>query len=774
MRRIRILNTHLPFVASLLAFLFVFHVPALAQSNPLGPGLQPSLLELVQDELLVETVDIQDLELPREPWQEFHVDIDLEGARHTLALYPFSVRSWDFRLLVQVEDGTLKEVANPPPPRTFEGSVLGMADSKVAASLIDGRLTATIELGREAHYIVQPLSDAVESAGRERHVIFNTRDERGGEWTCATGEKHMNPDAPDCTCPHSPNTQGATTGTGNEICEIAFDADYEFFTKNQSSVTNTVNDIESILNGMRVVYERDVGITYELTTVIVRTTSNDPYTTSNPEGLLDQFKAEWKNNLKQIARDTAHLMTGKGLQGSTIGIAWVGVICAKNSAFGLSESKFSSNYNKRVALTSHEVGHNWNAGHCTGGTCHIMCAGLNGCGGIGAPEFGPVSINTITAYRDTRACLDPEPDPLEPPFIDHFAGIFLDETKWTHINDVTVMTDSSNPPSLPYALHMDTTANGAYSEDEIRSNVILLEGKSGYELSFWYQHKGVESGEKLTLSYWADSEDWVNLAQLISNGADMGQFVKRTYALPGNAYHDQFRFRFRTEVDEQDDEWYIDNVFVGKSSTVPALADINPKAGKEAGGTTITIQGSNFTSNPAMTVNINGEPCTNVTVLNATTLTCQTPPGTNSWVGLEIASNNGGDFLFPGFRYFPVTSDPFNGSDVPTGSVNAPLATKLIVSGNPGAPYLAFLSFGGGPLSTPWGQAGLDMPVYFLFSLNLPAQGFSLIPLDLEPGSGPLDFYIHILSVNGGGATVWASGGGNPNGTGSIYYHVNN
>jgi hypothetical protein len=669
----------------------------------------------------------------------------------------------------------LKEVANPPPPRTFEGSVIGVADSKVAASLIDGRLTATIELGREAHFIVQPLSDVVEGAEPEQHVVFNTRDEQGGDWTCATGEHQMNPDSGSCSCSHSsPNPPSASAGTGNEICEIAFDADYEFYTKNGSSVTNTVNDIENILNGMRVVYERDVGITYELTTVIVRSTSNDPYTTNNPGGLLDQFKQEWKDNLKQIWRDTAHLMTGKGLQGSTIGIAWVGVICAKNSAFGLSESKFSANYNKRVTLTSHEVGHNWNAGHCTGSTCHIMCAGLGGCGGIGAPEFGPVSINTITAYRDTRACLEEEPDPLEPPFIDHFAGPFLDKTKWTHINDTLILGTSSNPPSLPNAMNLDSSANGNYAEDEIRSNFILLEGKSGYEFSYWFQHQGVENGEKLVVSYWADTEDWVTLAQIPSSGVDMGQFVQKTHSLPANAYHDQFRVRFRTEVDEQDDDWYIDNVFVGNSALVPALASIQPKAGKESGGTTVTIQGSNFTTNPPISVNIDGQPCSNVTVLSSSTLTCQSPAGTNGWVGLEISSDNGGDFIFPGFRYFPVTSNPFNASDVPTNSVNAPLATNIIVSGNPGAPYLAFLSFGGGPLSTPWGQAGLDMPVYFLFSLNLPGQGFSLIPLDLEAGSGPLDFYIHILSVDGVGSTVWAYGGGNPNGTGSIWYHVNN
>ena len=50
------------------------------------------------------------------------------------------------------------------------------------------------------------------------------------------------------------------------LVEIGIDTDYEFFVKNSSSVTSTLNDIELIWNFSESVYEDDVSIVFELTT----------------------------------------------------------------------------------------------------------------------------------------------------------------------------------------------------------------------------------------------------------------------------------------------------------------------------------------------------------------------------------------------------------------------------------------------------------------------------------------------------------------------------
>jgi len=98
-------------------------------------------------------------------------------------------------------------------------------------------------------------------------------------------------------------------------------------------------------------------------------------------------------------------MTGKNLDGSVIGVAWLAVICNSSNGYGLSQSRFTSNMTNRVGLTAHEVGHNWNADHCDGdGDCYIMCSALGGCAGD-VTRFGSRSIGSITSYRDTRGCL---------------------------------------------------------------------------------------------------------------------------------------------------------------------------------------------------------------------------------------------------------------------------------------------------------------------------------------------------------------------------------
>lgn len=58
----------------------------------------------------------------------------------------------------------------------------------------------------------------------------------------------------------------------------------------------------------------------------------------------------------------------------------------------------------------------------------------------------------------------------------------------------------------------------------------------------------------------------------------------------------------------------------------PTVASITPATGPAAGGTTVTVSGAGFTGETGVT--IGGTPATGVTVLNDTTLTAVTPPGT--------------------------------------------------------------------------------------------------------------------------------------------------
>lgn len=332
------------------------------------------------------------------------IPVDLDGRQELLVLEQHSLRSPDFKLLVDVGDGVLVE-QTPPPVQTYQGVLDGVEGSVVSASLHNG-LTAVVRIDGAfpRDFVVQPLTEAFDGAPAGAHVVYSARNVVDQHAQCGGALLHGNMGGALDNLEESPVTGGSSRV--RKICQIAFDADFEFYQLNGSSVPNTTADIENVLNSVRITYERDCDVTFAITTVIVRSTSSDPYTTSDSSALLTQFRNYWQANHGSVTRDIAHLMTGRNVDGSVIGIAWLSAVCTSNG-YGLSQSRFTSNFNQRFSLTAHEVGHNFSANHCDGnGDCHIMCSGLGGCNGLGSPPFFGVAERTgINSYAQGRPCL---------------------------------------------------------------------------------------------------------------------------------------------------------------------------------------------------------------------------------------------------------------------------------------------------------------------------------------------------------------------------------
>ena len=167
-----------------------------------------------------------------------------------------------------------------------------------------------------------------------------------------------------------------------------------------------------MINAVNLQYESEVGLTHQITTIIVRNVS-DPYTSLGAQSRLCQFITEWTNNQQSVVRDVAHLFTGVDLSGTTIGIAsdigGTGICVNQGGCSGgtfgtfgsycLSQSDFTSSFACKTDLTAHELGHLWGAFHCSCSSftmnASITCAN----------QFSAGTINSITAYRDTRTCL---------------------------------------------------------------------------------------------------------------------------------------------------------------------------------------------------------------------------------------------------------------------------------------------------------------------------------------------------------------------------------
>ena len=67
---------------------------------------------------------------------------------------------------------------------------------------------------------------------------------------------------------------------------------------------------------------------------------------------------------------------------------------------------------------------------------------------------------------------------------------------------------------------------------------------------------------------------------------------------------------------------------------------MTPSTGPTSGGTLITITGTNFTAGP--TVTVGGALATNVAVVDATTITAETPPHAAGTVDVTVAITGAG------------------------------------------------------------------------------------------------------------------------------------
>jgi hypothetical protein len=158
--------------------------------------------------------------------------------------------------------------------------------------------------------------------------------------------------------------------------KVATDADYEFYQNRGNDVTATYSYVFSTLNLIEGVYESTFDLRIIVTFQNVWTTSNDPYSSTDANTLLNQLRTEWNANRTGVSRNIAHLFTGKTLDGGTWGIAWMGQISSSYS-YSLSMDRADM-----FETTAHEIGHNLDANHPTASSClcgtataSVMCQG---------------------------------------------------------------------------------------------------------------------------------------------------------------------------------------------------------------------------------------------------------------------------------------------------------------------------------------------------------------------------------------------------------------
>jgi len=106
------------------------------------------------------------------------------------------------------------------------------------------------------------------------------------------------------------------------------------------------------------------------------------------------------------------------------------------------------------------------------------------------------------------------------------------------------------------------------------------------------------------------------------------------------------------------------------AGTPPTITGVNPNQGPTAGGTTVTIGGTNFDGDDT-TVSFDGVPATDTTVVSPTEITATTPAGTAGAVDVTVTTGSGQEATLPdGYTYIADSNDggtpgTGNGDDYP-------------------------------------------------------------------------------------------------------------
>lgn len=504
------------------------------------------------------------LDLPARAHGPLRLDLPLEGEDVPVRLTPVSLRADDFALLVR-SDGSPAQAVTPPAPTTMRGVIEDRPGSGVAASLGESGLSGLIIDAGGNRTWIEPARTFSEEAEPLDHVIYRADDLVPDGATCGTS-------APPALA-LAVARNGLVGGCGGDFClaQIACDTDAEFGNLFGAS---TVARIESILNAVNLQYERDVGITYEITTIIVRdgALAADPYTATDPEDLLDEFEAEWNANQQAVERDLAQLFSGKDLDGSIVGFANLGSVCSATTGYSVVQHR--DDFAKATDLSAHELGHNWGADHCACDgdqtTGYTMNASLTG-----ANRFHPTfTIPGILDFRDLVACLDGvEAGTTSLPFSDDFDAQTppdLDPALWTGVEGAETSTLGTSEPSPPNCMRLS-------GDDEARTARMDASTQTDIELSYEIQRGGNGSppgpDDHLVVEFFNNTNCWIEVARHAGNSIADDQFSRADLPLPAAAEHAQLRVRFRAESSPAAD-WFIDDVSITSTTAPPGSATL--------------------------------------------------------------------------------------------------------------------------------------------------------------------------------------------------------
>jgi hypothetical protein len=307
------------------------------------------------------------------------LQLDTSRGTFNLALEPFDIRTPDYRSVEVEADGTTRDLPREP-SHAFKGTVRGMTGTQVRLVLDEQQLEGIIVTPGE-NYFIEPERRLSSSAGANDFVFYAQSALKQKEMgACGTTlAQRVGTQARSVQTERLKSSENLTASKGLTTADafspmpqarVATEADFEFTQSDGGTATATNADILNVMTNVDAIYNSQLGIDLHVSFQRAWTANNDPYTKTAPTDALNELASNYDQSFGTSpvpARDIVHMFTGKDLDGSVIGISFVGVVCEfADSAYGISQSKFAgagTTGAQRSVLTAHEIGHNFGASH---------------------------------------------------------------------------------------------------------------------------------------------------------------------------------------------------------------------------------------------------------------------------------------------------------------------------------------------------------------------------------------------------------------------------
>ncbi len=333
-----------------------------------------------------------------------------EGESLKLFLWEHKLFADDYRL--QLASGRQREGTRP---LTFRGIIDGDLNSEVSLTINRGFLRVMIA-GPEDTWYVEQRNRYDDRYSKDEMIVYKSSDVINPHRECGLAhysrfKRQMEEIAK--------NQREQMRVDECLDVQIALATDWLLF-QEQGGETQTENEVTGILNDVQTNYddEFDDELNYVIETVWISDCSScDPWTSSTDSGaLLDDFTDWGQDGGFGVTHDVATLWSDRDFNGSTIGLAWVGVICT-NFRYNICEH-FTNNANLLRVLQAHELGHNWDASHDGNGTSFIMSPSVSN-----TNDWSTNSQNEINSFIPSRNCLSECGNSGEPPLAELSADI---------------------------------------------------------------------------------------------------------------------------------------------------------------------------------------------------------------------------------------------------------------------------------------------------------------------------------------------------------------